>query len=338
MHPVHTAHDVRAELGQGAQKEAVEERQGRQSDAMSIDASDIEMMAETTGSNCLSSTAHQGLSPDLVKQGIQALERRLSEGLPRPTLFAVVQTIGMTCHKNIIAQQETAAAEILDDPEWGPKIKAIKHAEVKDGMRQQLALARADALKSLCTVEGFDTWVDQDTIPSLLCGIATGVRGQFQEALLGVVASAKAENPNFGWRPDSDKAIELKVGPVKRAERICVKVQDYAEEKGVEEYPHSQFVTDVLRASIIVDTAEDMVRTWESLKASSDFKVVRLKNKIGKCEAPFNLHANMTYSPAGCLDPITCELHFYPRGVYDLQHIQHLMYEVSRAPSVEQFF
>jgi hypothetical protein len=295
-------------------------------------------MAEGTGEGEQRVGLVEELTVELVEKGMQALERIISERVPRPTLFDLVQTIGTGCHKNIIAEQEAAAAEMLDDPEWGPKIKAIKHAEVKDGMRQQLALARADALKSLCTVEGFDTWVDQDTIPSLLCGIATGVRGQFQEALLGVVASAKAENRNFGWRLGSDKAIELKVGPVKRAERICVKVQDYAEEKGVEEYPHSQFVTDVLRASIIVDTAEDMVRTWESLKASSDFKVVRLKNKIGKCEAPFNLHANMTYSPAGCLDPITCELHFYPRGVYDLQHIQHLMYEVSRAPGVEQLF
>ena len=49
---------------------------------------------------------------------------------------------------------------------------------------------------------------------------------------------------------------------------------------------HSQFVTDVLRASFIVDTAEDFVKIWEGLLASSDFTVVRLKNKIGKCQAP----------------------------------------------------
>ena len=29
---------------------------------------------------------------------------------------------------------------------------------------------------------------------------------------------------------------------------------------------------------------------WESLLASSEFDVVRLKNKIGKCKEPFNLH------------------------------------------------
>ena len=30
-----------------------------------------------------------------------------------------------------------------------------------------------------------------------------------------------------------------------------------------------------------------MVRVWESLLASSEFDVVRLKNKIGKCKEPF---------------------------------------------------
>ena len=45
-------------------------------------------------------------------------------------------------------------------------------------------------------------------------------------------------------------------------------------------------MTDVLRASFIVDTAEGFVKIWEGLLASSDFTVVRLKNKIGKCEAP----------------------------------------------------
>ena len=118
---------------------------------------------------------------------------------------------------------------------------------------------------------------------------------------------------------------------MKKADRISVKVQGYAGEKGIDEFPHSQFVTDVLRASFIVDTAEDMVRVWESLQASSDFQVVRLKNKIGKCEAPFNLHANITYRPAGCADPITCELQFYPRAVYDLQHPWRTRFAARRA-------
>jgi hypothetical protein len=44
-------------------------------------------------------------------------------------------------------------------------------------------------------------------------------------------------------------AVKLKLGPVKRAHRIAVKVEEYRAEKGEATWPHSQFVTDVLRAS-----------------------------------------------------------------------------------------
>ena len=91
----------------------------------------------------------------------------------------------------------------------------------------------------------------------------------------------------------------------------------------------------MLRASYIVSSAEEMVRVWESLLASSEFDVVRLKNKIGKCKEPFNLHVNVLFKPDECEDPILCELQFYPRGVFDLQHRQHLAYEVRRAKGVK---
>ena len=51
-----------------------------------------------------------------------------------------------------------------------------------------------------------------------------------------------------------------------------------------------------------------IVLMWESLLASSEFDVVRLKNKIGKCKEPFNLHANVLFKPDEWEDPILCEL------------------------------
>ena len=65
---------------------------------------------------------------------------------------------------------------------------------------------------------------------------------------------------------------------------------------------------------------------------------MRLKNKIGKVAAPFNLHVNVVYRAADCEDPILCEVQIYPRGVFDLQHRQHLAYELRRATRVEQLF
>ena len=80
--------------------------------------------------------------------------------------------------------------------------------------------------------------------------------------------------------------IELKVGPIKRANRIGVKIEEYEEEKDAADFPFSKFVTDVLRASYICETAGDMVRVYEGLLHSEDFEVVRLKNKIGQCKGP----------------------------------------------------
>ena len=71
---------------------------------------------------------------------------------------------------------------------------------------------------------------------------------------------------------------------------------------------------------------------WVSLLAFSEFDVVRLKNKVGKYKEPFNLHhVHVLFKPNECEDPILCEQQFYPRGVFDLKHRQHLAYEVRRA-------
>ena len=127
--------------------------------------------------------------------------------------------------------------------------------------------------------------------------------------------------------------VELKVGPTKRANRVAVKIAEYRKEKN--EWPYAQFVTDVMRASFICETAEEFVRAYEGIEESPHFQIVRMKNKIGKCQSPFNLHVNVLFQPKECEDPILCEIQFYPKAVYELQHRQHLAYELRRASNVE---
>lgn len=38
------------------------------------------------------------------------------------------------------------------------------------------------------------------------------------------------------------------------------------------------------------------------------FKVVRLKNKIGRCKGPFDMHVNVLFHPKECDDPILCKV------------------------------
>ena len=292
---------------------------------IAVDASDVEMAETNSPSGRRSSVAPEGLlSPEQVKRGLKALEQKIAEANPAPTLFDVVQTMGMRCHKSIIAQQEAAAAAMLGDPEWGPKIKAIQHAEVKGGMRQQALLTDvADVLRKKCHAPDYSKRVDTDVLTKFLCSLAESALPGFQGALHDVGAGVSG-------------TVELKVAPVKDAGRCGVKVEEYREEKGEENWPHSQFLTDVLRASLIVETAEDMVKVWRSLEKCSAFDVVRLKNKIGECKAPFNLHVNVVYKAAHCEDPIVCEVQIYVRGVYEMQHRQHVAYEVCRATDIGQ--
>ena len=101
--------------------------------------------------------------------------------------------------------------------------------------------------------------------------------------------------------PAEQATVELKVGPIKGITRIGVKVGEYREEKGAGHWPHSKFVTDILRASYICETAKALVTAYEGLQSSPDFEVVRLKNKIGSC-AP-STSTSMCSHPEECEDP-----------------------------------
>ena len=77
-----------------------------------------------------------------------------------------------------------------------------------------------------------------------------------------------------------------------------------------------------------------MVRAYHGLRTSEHLQVVRLKNKIGQCKGPFNLHVNVVFHPPQVEDAILCEVQFNPRSVFNLQHRQHLAYELKRASAV----
>ncbi len=70
-----------------------------------------------------------------------------------------------------------------------------------------------------------------------------------------------------------------------------------------------------MRASFICEIAENFVRAYQGIEASDYFKVVRVKNKIDKCQSPFYLHVYVLFEPKECKDPILCGIQFYPKAV-----------------------
>ena len=259
-----------------------------------------------------------------------------------------MQLLGAECHRRILGEQEKGAKRILAEPRWGPRLKGFKHPESAEGMRQRVALTVTNLLTNICVTEGFGDALDEEILPAVMCTISDEVRPLFQQALLDAVPGAALHDAEKGnaekgntEKGDGEKGgdggapgVELKVGPTKRANRVTVKIVEYRKQKN--EWPNAQFVTDVMRASYICETAEELVRAYEGIVASEEFEIVRLKNKIGKCQGPFNLHVNVLFHPAECKDPILTEIQFYPQAVFDLQHRQHLAYELKRAGSVEE--
>ena len=147
----------------------------------------------TTTAQAAASYAGVTISAELAEEGLRMLQEGvLREECPPPTLFAVVQALGAGAHRAIIARQKAAADVILADPEWGPLIRSINHAEVKSNMRQQVPLVLAEALRERCAAPGYGTSLDEEVLPELLCAIAHKMRPRFEEALLAV-AEAVAE-------------------------------------------------------------------------------------------------------------------------------------------------
>lgn len=129
----------------------------------------------------------------------------------------------------------------------------------------------------------------------------------------------------------------VQMGPVKLANRIRQKVVEYTDEKGQGNFPYSQFVSDVLRATVVCYNAKDMVGVYKDLENCKDFVIVRVKNKAAKNVPPYNLHVNLLFKPDNCISEILCEVQIFEERVYDLQHRQHLAYELSRVNSVAAF-
>ena len=271
------------------------------------------------------------LTPLNFELGLETLVNGIAE-TSKPSAFDILQLLGADYHRNILAQQGARATNFMADPIWGPRLKQLKRPEITASMRQQVSLTKAGSLRGCSSFDGFDASLDEEVLPALMCAISKSALDFFEESLQQALCDVTRD----GGDDDTDHQVDVKIGPIKRLNRVAVKVGEYREEKGGEHWPHSSFVTDILRASYICEDARSMMQAFEGLSSSEFFQVVRLKNKIGECKGPFNLHVNVIFSPPKCEQPILCEVQFYPRDVFALQHRQHLMYEVKRAPSIQQ--
>ena len=137
----------------------------------------------------------------------------------------------------------------------------------------------------------------------------------------------------------------LKCSPdvsIKKTTRMAAKIDEYEKEKGEGRYPYCAFVGDSLRASVVCEDAEAFWKTYCALKGDPDdpkqrFKVLRLKNKLGKGREPFNFHLNCSFQPSTFKAPVQLEIQIWASSIMDLNDVSHWQYEVARASTADAF-
>ena len=188
-------------------------------------------------------------------------------------------------------------------------------------------------------------------MPGVLQGLAMEVHGEFVAALSALLPHAKVDdgsggdemkcqdtafNVNHDW---SSRCTLFKTAAgtaVKMAPRMQVKIAAYRKHKPETGFPFAALLADPLRTTIVCDTAEAMVMTYEALSAEgSPFKITRLKHKLNAKTAPFNLHINCVFSPANNGRPLTVEIQLIPRGIMEVFTQSHKQYEIARALNAE---
>ena len=110
-------------------------------------------------------------------------------------------------------------------------------------------------------------------------------------------------------------------------------------------WPRSATIGDSLRASIVATDATGLRAAWEAVRDSTQWRVVRMKNKFraaateiegesteegAKALASPNLHVNVVFGE-GTDMPVLAEIQIHLQPVVDLKKDSHKLYQVTRA-------
>lgn len=244
---------------------------------------------------------------------------------------------------------EAAARAILQDAQWGQQVLDL--AEFEDRTTQNMLqdpLLEAYVNK-LGGGKQLKAAIDEKALPEVLRSISANAHPAFVAALRKLFPASPADDGHGSKTQPADdgydshdwtsKCTLFKTAhqtAVKKTDRMGTKVVEYRDEsKG--EWPFTACIIDSLRAMIVADDAEAVVKAYHRLRGDDathpghTFKITRLKNKLANADKPFNLHCNCVFSQPN-MAPITVEIQIIPRGVLEVFDQSHRLYTISRAP------
>ncbi|KAJ1454951.1 hypothetical protein M885DRAFT_225959 [Pelagophyceae sp. CCMP2097] len=265
---------------------------------------------------------------------------------------------------------EEAAAAILAEPDWGARISAL--ADFSDGpdalLQTPLQDPRLVAWVAGLGGDALREHFDEAVLPHALRSVALDAHPAFIAALRALMCVPEADDDAEDEKEEEARAlwttkVELykfcSATAVKSATRMSAKVEVYRGEDGPASasWPRAARITDPLRATVVCDDAEAIVRAYDALRGGGadgtgvhlehgggaddtaanahPFRVTRLKNKLGLCTKPFNLHINCVFDRGDGAAPITTEIQIVPRAVNAVTGPSHKFYTLSRALKAE---
>ncbi|KAJ1450764.1 hypothetical protein M885DRAFT_499899 [Pelagophyceae sp. CCMP2097] len=261
---------------------------------------------------------------------------------------------------------EEAATAILAEPDWGERLSKLE--DFSDGSDALLQTPLRDAHLATWVAglggEALREQFDEAVLPQVLRSVALDAHPAFIAALRALVCAPKAggggdddggeeKAPSAppatspaSWRRKCELYKSDPGTAVKSAARMSVKVEEYRTDDGPGSpaasvsWPCAARITDPLRATVICDDAEAIVRAYAALRGDDadgaaatahPFRVTRLKNKLGLCTKPYNLHVNCVFDRGAGVALITTEIQIVARTVNDIYGPSHKFYTLSRA-------
>ena len=239
--------------------------------------------------------------------------------------------------------------QMKDDPDGLYIVRDLQ--DVKGKVNLQISDRAHEMMECAPKTPLFYSAIDTDVLVPLVATIAQQLHAQFIEAVLSslMVGEVQSRGEKTVFRNSLEEELGpgwsrwVMVAPVKKGERMKVKVQEYAEENEAEpnSWPHIANLGDTLRAMVVCKNAREIRRTWEALQRRFDIREGngRLKNRFataGKKGAPTpDMLMNAVFQVEGAI-PMPVEIQIHHAEILPLKEEEHFLYEIRRAKAVKE--
>ena len=257
----------------------------------------------------------------------------------REDLFASVQSIAQRLSSSCIVQMR-AVRDKMCGATSKDALARLKELKSFGELRQPVPEAYQEAVKALVPrthIQQYALRFDLELMVSAMCCVAEVALDTFHSKLTALFPKARLIVDVTEMR-DNEVACVM-IAAVKNPERVREKIKEaFSKHRGdLNMWPFTQLIGDLLRASVIVGSFDELAEVWPTLSDGFDVKDGRgrLKNNLwSEEERPPDMLVNLLVEPPD-MPSIVGEVQLQVREIMVLKEASlHRIYEVSRASSI----